>query len=79
MFLNQIGFLRVSAVALGTFGVVLVSACEPGGQGGPYPDDVAVHLPGEGAIEEALESVTEEELREYTQVLASDEFGGRAP
>ncbi len=54
---------------------VLALACEPAGTGGAGE----VHLPSDGNIEEAFASITEEEIRQHVQVLASDEFGGRAP
>jgi Zn-dependent M28 family amino/carboxypeptidase len=59
----------------------LLFACGPGTEGGAtgQPEEVVLNLPSEDAISDALASITEEELRGYIQVLASDEFGGRAP
>lgn len=51
------------------------TACEPAAEGG----DAAADLPPDGEIQEALATITEEEIREHVQVLASDEFQGRAP
>ncbi|MHC4781106.1 MAG: M28 family metallopeptidase, partial [Planctomycetota bacterium] len=58
-----------------------LTACEPAAESGETQamEELVVNLPSEGAITAALESVTEGELRNYTQVLASDEFEGRAP
>ncbi|MGD8361483.1 MAG: hypothetical protein PVJ04_08640, partial [Gemmatimonadota bacterium] len=56
------------------------------GLGACAPDDTGTgrrvgmtNLPSEEAIEAALSTITEEEVRDHTRTLASDEFGGRAP
>ncbi|MBT8397212.1 MAG: M28 family peptidase [Gemmatimonadetes bacterium] len=78
MFQTRIGRLRFLPVMTFGLSMALFSACEPSNVGG-LPEEVTVNLPSEGAIDEALASITEEEIREHTQVLASDEFGGRGP
>ncbi len=78
MFRTRIGSLRTLLVSAAGLSLALLPACEPSGDGGP-PEEVVLNLPSDGAIEEAFASITEEEIREYTQVLASDEFEGRAP
>jgi len=81
MFLMHTGSLRTSIVITSFLSATFLMACEPaaesGGEG--QTEEVVVNLPSDAAIEEAMASITEERIREYTQVLASDEFGGRAP
>lgn len=81
MYLMRFGSLRTSVVSAGVLSAALLLACEPSAEGGStsQAEDISVNLPSDAAIEEALASITEEEIREYTQVLASDEFGGRSP
>jgi Zn-dependent M28 family amino/carboxypeptidase len=71
---------RTTLAALLVLPALLVS-CGPAAEGGAtgQHQEVVLNLPSEDAIDEALESITEEELRGFIQVLASDEFGGRAP
>ena len=45
------------------------------GSAGP----VAMNLPSQASIDTALASMSAEDIIEFTKVLASDEFGGRAP
>ena len=81
MFLMHIGSLRTSIAIAAFLSATFLMACEPaaesGGEG--QTEEVVVNLPSDAAIEEALASISEERIREYTQVLASDEFGGRSP
>ena len=82
MFLMRNGVTRVPFLllaAIATAGVL--SACEPTGEGsvGSQAEEIVVNLPSETSVDEAMTSMTEEEIREAVQVLASDEFGGRAP
>ena len=81
MFMISNGSLRTFLLTVVVFSAAFLTACGPGAEseGGDYPDDVTMNLPSDAAIEEALAGITEGEIREYTQVLASDEFGGRAP
>jgi len=47
---------------------------------GDFPElPAVVNLPPEASVEVALGTLSEEELVEHVQVLASDEFGGRGP
>ncbi len=70
---------RTSFLLTGAMTVALLSGCEPAPDSGSQAEGVVAHLPSESAIEDALASITEEEIRQRVQVLASDEFGGRAP
>lgn len=84
---DETGFGRRLATALGklptlalTLGLVTgvafsLTACADAG----YEAEVVTNLPSEAAIEAALATITEEEIREHVQLLASDEFGGRSP
>ncbi len=58
--------------------MAVLQACEPGDNRGPG-GSVEINLPSEEIIQEAFASISEEEIRAHVQVLASDEFGGRAP
>ena len=78
MFPTLTGSHRTSLVAVAAFSLAALSACGPAGDA-DSANAVVMNLPSDEVIEEALASITEEEIREYTQVLASDEFGGRAP
>ncbi len=62
--------ITVSSAALG------LAACGSGDGGG---GEVTLNLPSESSIDAAMATFTEDEIREKTKVLASDEFGGRAP
>lgn len=62
--------ITLSSTALG------LAACGSGDGGG---GEVTVDLPSEASIDAAMATITEDEIREHTRVLASDEFGGRAP
>ncbi len=62
-------------LALAFFGL---GSCAPADSGSGY-GGVALNLPAEEAIQAAFEGITEEEIREHVQVLASDAFGGRSP
>jgi hypothetical protein len=53
-------------------------ACAPD-QPGARTDEVVANLPPEESLEAALAGITEAEIREHTRILASDDFGGRAP
>jgi Zn-dependent M28 family amino/carboxypeptidase len=55
-----------------------LAACAPGDSGAGQNDGVT-NLPAEAAIESALATITEEEIRARTEILASDAFGGRSP
>jgi Zn-dependent M28 family amino/carboxypeptidase len=81
MFLKRNGNLGSALIVAGLFAAATLAGCEPTSEGesATVGDDVIMNLPSDGAIEEALASITEEEIREYVQVLASDEFGGRSP
>mgnify|MGYP001819900824 CR=1 FL=1 len=68
---------RLLAVTL-LSSTTLLTACEPAGTDG-LGEGVEVNLPSDADIDEAFASITEEEIRQHVQVLASDEFGGRAP
>jgi Zn-dependent M28 family amino/carboxypeptidase len=72
------GSLRPLLISGLFFSTTLFLACEPAATP-EMGEGVEVNLPSEENIEEAFASITEEEIREYVQVLASDEFGGRAP
>lgn len=69
--------LALASIAAAT----AMAACEPAPETGSSAMGGAVelNLPTDEALDEALASITEEEIRQYTQVLASDEFQGRAP
>jgi len=62
--------ITLSSAALG------LAACGSGDGGG---GGVTLNLPSESSIDAAVATFTEDEIREKTKVLASDEFGGRAP
>ncbi len=81
MFMIRNGSLRTFVLTVVVFSAAFLTTCGPAAEsgGGDYPDEVTMNLPSEAAIEEALAGITEGEIRDYTQVLASDEFGGRAP
>jgi len=61
-----------------TFVALGFAACAPG-DSGAGDEGVVTNLPPEDVVDAALASITEEDLRARTQVLASDAFGGRAP
>ena len=77
MVLKRQPSVRALLVTASFLAAALAQACEPPAPGGG--EDAAADLPTEANIEAALASITEEEIRDYVQVLASDEFGGRAP
>ena len=79
MFLTRIVGLRTFLPILALFPAAFSLACESGSEGNGMGGEVVMNLPAEASIDAALASITEEEIRGYTQVLASDEFGGRAP
>ncbi len=79
MFLTRVVGIRSFLPVLALFPAAFISACEPGSEAGGMGEGVVLNLPPETSIDAALASITEEEIRQYTQVLASDEFGGRAP
>jgi len=79
MTLIRLPWLRKPMVLAGVLSPLILSGCEPATQEGDRQGAPAAHLPANAEVEEALASITEEEIRNYTQVLASDEFGGRAP
>ncbi len=70
--------LLLSALTVALFSAACgTDARSDAAQGGGEP--VAMDLPSEGSIDAALASMTADDLVEYTRVLSSDEFGGRAP
>jgi Zn-dependent M28 family amino/carboxypeptidase len=79
MFLNRIGNLPSHILTVILISAASLLACDPDSGGEDAPAAPALNLPSQGSIDDALASITEEELREYVQVLASDEFEGRAP
>ncbi len=82
MFRIPTGSLRALLVLAAMSTVSVLSAsCESASEGSDTSasEGVLLNLPSADAIEGALASITEEELRADIQVLASDEFGGRAP
>jgi len=81
MFMTRVGSLRTLMVPAAVLSATFLVSCGPAAEseaGGPT-DDAVMSLPSDAAIQEAMASITEEEIRGYTQILASDEFGGRAP
>ena len=76
---KRISSLRTSLAVAGVLSAAFFLGCESYAGGPAASEGVTVNLPSDGAIEEAFASITEDEIRAYTQVLASDEFGGRAP
>ena len=78
MFQLHTGSLRALIVSAAVCSAAFLVACGPAAESGSG-DDVVTNLPSEAVIQDALASITEGEIREYTQVLGSDEFGGRAP
>ena len=71
-----------SRLALALF-AFLLAACGPGPDAGEDAASsegaITVNLPPEAAIEDALATITEDELKEYSRIIGSDEFQGRAP
>jgi hypothetical protein len=75
---SRLGLL--GSVATSVILPAVLLSCGSGNRGDTASHgEVVVNLPSEAAIDEALASITEEELTGYIEVLASDEFGGRAP
>jgi Zn-dependent M28 family amino/carboxypeptidase len=68
-------FSSLPAAALAVV-IAAFSACAPADSGDP---GVVVTPPPDDAVHAALETISEEELVQHVQVLASDEYGGRAP
>ena len=69
--------MMVTSLSLMT--ALLLPACGPADEAISGDEEAVVDLPSDNAIEEALATITEEELVHHVQVLGSDEFGGRAP
>jgi Zn-dependent M28 family amino/carboxypeptidase len=69
--------MMVTSLSLIT--ALLIPACGPADEAISGDEEAVVDLPSDNAIEEALATITEEELVHHVQVLGSDEFGGRAP
>ncbi len=57
----------------------LAGACQPGDQRAPEDEDRTPGLAASSSVEAALGSVTADGLRSHIEVLASDEYEGRAP
>jgi Zn-dependent M28 family amino/carboxypeptidase len=70
--------LRRGGLLLGLAVAAAFVSCGPEG-GGPGSEAVEVHLPSDAIMDAALASITEKELMDYSRVLGSDEFQGRAP
>jgi len=68
-------FSRALTLGLVTGVAFSLTACADAG----YEAEIATNLPSEAAIEAALATISDEEIREHVQILASDEFGGRSP
>ncbi len=61
---------------------VLSSACGPetdAGSMGDAEEPVVMNLPPQASVDSALATISAEDIVDYTKVLSSDEFGGRAP
>jgi len=72
----------LSRLSLAMLLAVSITACGPAAEtegGDAQPEAVAVNLPADAVLDAALASITEEELKEYSRILGSDEFEGRAP
>jgi Zn-dependent M28 family amino/carboxypeptidase len=70
--------IRTLVGTVATLSALVLGACAPEDSGAGSQAAMA-SLPSEEAIEAALAEITDEGLRSHIQVLASDEFGGRAP
>jgi Zn-dependent M28 family amino/carboxypeptidase len=81
MFMKLADSLRTPFLVTVVASAAFLLACGPDSESGRpgQPEGVVTNLPSETVMETALASITEDEIREYTQVLASDEFEGRAP
>ena len=72
--------LDVRPVVAAALSLVLsIAACGQEGQDADRGSGPTANLPTDGSVQAAVESMTEDELRDHVQVLASDEFQGRAP
>ena len=77
--LRLTGFHPVGASILGLAASVLF-ACGPAEYGGGGGEEaLETSMPPAAVVDAALASVTSEDLMRHTEVLASDEFEGRAP
>jgi len=75
----RLPWLRAPSFLAGLVAILMGAACDAPSPDSDMGEEAVTNLPSQAEVQEALASMTEEEVREYTQVLASDEFGGRAP